>query len=316
MTSLFINSDDFRLRAGWRLVLQVLLLLTILFILSVLISPLNLSSKLSQTLGSVLFGISILLSVGIMSRYVDYRSLSGFGLTWSRTSFREFWIGSAIGFVAMTLIWVILLALGFAQFTGFEWQSEAGFVWVTDLFAFLGLMLFVGFYEEVWSRGYQLKVLAEALQIGRISKTTAVSLSMLLTSVLFGLLHLGNPGSSLISSINISLAGIMLALPYVLTGRLWLSIGIHFSWNFAQGGIFGFPVSGLNQQHALINTAMIGPEWFTGGGFGPEAGVISQLLLSLMAIVIIKMYKSKALTLHAETFLDTPDLHHDKVKLE
>lgn len=298
------------------MVLQVLLLLTTLFILSVLISPLNLSNMLSQTVGSLLFGISIVFSVGIMSRYVDYRSLSGFGLTWSPSSFREFWIGSGIGFVAMTLIWIILLALGFAQFTGFEWQSETGLAWVADLLAFLGLMLFVGFYEEVWSRGYQLKVLAEALQVGRISKTAAVSFSMFLTSVLFGLLHLGNPGSSLISSINISLAGIMLALPYVLTGRLWLSIGIHFSWNFAQGGIFGFPVSGLNQPHALINTAMTGPEWFTGGGFGPEAGAISQLLLALMALFIIIMYKTRSSAMHAETFLDTPDLLHNKVKLE
>jgi len=316
MSSLFINPDDLRLRAGWRLVLQLLLLLTFLFFFSVLIAQLNLSNELTQMFGSIFFGASILISVWLMSRYVDFRSLSGFGLTFNATSNKEFWIGSVIGMVAMSLIWLILLALGYAQFNGFEWQLESGIGWIPEVVGFMLLMLFVGFYEELWSRGYQLKVLSEALHLGPLTKTTAVTLSMIITSILFGLLHLGNPGSSLISSVNISLAGIMLALPYVLTGRLWLSVGIHFSWNFAQGGIFGFSVSGLTNQHSLINTSMTGPEWFTGGGFGPEAGVISQILLLLMSLFIVIQYKTVSLTDHAESFLDEPDALPDKVKQE
>lgn len=316
MRSFLVNPDDLRLHAGWRLLLQLLLLFAIAFVFSMLVSPFNLSNEYSLYLGPLFSGASILLSIMLMSRFVDYRSFKGFGVTLNTTSLKEFGLGSALGLIAITLIWILLITLGFAQFNGFEWQAETSYTWILNVLSFLGLMIIVGFYEELWTRGYQLKVLAEALHFGPVSKLMAISLSMIITSLVFGLLHIANPGATLISSINISLAGVMLSLPYVLTGRLWLSIGIHFGWNFAQGGLFGFPVSGVIHQHSIVNTSMTGPEWFTGGGFGPEAGAVCLLLLLLMSIYILLRYKKTSIVNHSDAFLDLPDLLQNKVKQE
>jgi len=95
----------------------------------------------------------------------------------------------------------------------------------------------------------------------------------------------------MLSTVNISLAGIMLAMPYVLTGRLWVSIGLHFSWNFSQGAIFGFPVSGKTFRTAVVQTVQDGPDWFTGGAFGPEAGVVGLMAMIIITVWIYARFK-------------------------
>ena len=88
------------------------------------------------------------------------------------------------------------------------------------------------------------------------------------------------------------LAGIMLAIPFVLTGRLALSIGIHFSWNWVMGGIYGLPVSGLDGRRSLLQTSEVGPDLWTGGKFGPEAGLLGILGMAFILICII-LYAKK-----------------------
>ena len=87
-----------------------------------------------------------------------------------------------------------------------------------------------------------------------------------------------------LAALNILLAGLMLAYPFWKTGRLYLSIGIHAGWNYAQGGIFGFAVSGNAIRGNLISTQLIGPDLWTGGSFGPEGG-----LLGTLGIIIVFM---------------------------
>ena len=94
--------------------------------------------------------------------------------------------------------------------------------------------------------------------------------------------HALNPGATAATTTKIALAGIFLALPFLLTGKLALSIGVHIAWNFFQGNVFGFPVSGNSMfRTTIFNTVQGGPELWTGGTFGPEAG-----LLGLIAIVV------------------------------
>ena len=102
----------------------------------------------------------------------------------------------------------------------------------------------------------------------------------------------GNPGASWVSTLGILLAGLFLALPYLLTRQLWLSIGLHIGWNFFEGVVFGFPVSGL-PFYRLMRTSITGPETWTGGAFGPEAGLVLIPSLALGAALIFLYSKHR-----------------------
>jgi membrane protease YdiL (CAAX protease family) len=120
------------------------------------------------------------------------------------------------------------------------------------------------YMEEIAIRGVMFRILEEWLG-------TWISLSI--TAAFFGVLHLLNQNATIMGAIAIALsAGILLAGAYVITRRLWLPIGLHFGWNFALGGIFGLAVSG-HQGKGWLNNKIEGPEWLTGGVFGPEASV-------------------------------------------
>ncbi|MGZ9223813.1 MAG: CPBP family intramembrane glutamic endopeptidase, partial [Anaerolineales bacterium] len=96
---------------------------------------------------------------------------------------------------------------------------------------------------------------------------------VIISSAVFSLLHLANPHTTWMSAAGIFFAGVYLAYAYIRTRQLWLSIGLHIGWNFFEGVAFGFPVSGLD-IYALTQIKVHGPELWTGGAFGPEAGLI------------------------------------------
>ena len=109
-----------------------------------------------------------------------------------------------------------------------------------------------------------------------------------MTSVLFGLIHALNPGANVSTTIKITLAGIFLALSFLLIGQLALSIGVHVAWNFFQGNVFGFPVSGNAMLRTTVfNTVQGGPDLWTGGAFGPDAGLLGLIALIIGTLAMI-----------------------------
>jgi len=93
--------------------------------------------------------------------------------------------------------------------------------------------------------------------------------------LLFGAAHLRNPFQNWISTLNTALVGVLLAICYLRTRALWLPLGIHFAWNFVQGYVLGFPVSGIALQHSIFQAKIIGPAYLTGGAYGPEGSILS-----------------------------------------
>ncbi|TDG28827.1 CPBP family intramembrane metalloprotease [Paracraurococcus ruber] len=111
--------------------------------------------------------------------------------------------------------------------------------------------------------------------------------ALAVTSLLFGILHLFNPGATLFAALAIaSEAGIMLGAAYMLTRRLWLAVGLHAGWNFTQGWIWTIPVSGQAEAAGLFLTERQGPGWLTGGAFGLEASAVTLAVATLVGLAM------------------------------
>lgn len=107
------------------------------------------------------------------------------------------------------------------------------------------------------------------------------------TALLFGVVHLSNPGATLFAALAIaSEAGILLGAAYMLTRRLWLAVGLHAGWNFTQGWIWSIPVSGTTGAPGLFVTERQGPDWLTGGAFGLEASAVTLAAATLAGLVL------------------------------
>lgn len=133
--------------------------------------------------------------------------------------------------------------------------------------------------EELMFRSYPFQRLEEAIgPYGAIA----------VFSVLFGAVHLMNPGASALGLVNTVLIGIVLAIAYLRTRALWLPLGLHFGWNATLGLLFGLPVSGLRIFNVVTHASVTGPQWLTGGSYGIEAGAPGALAIILGLLVVWK----------------------------
>ncbi|WP_103665973.1 CPBP family intramembrane glutamic endopeptidase [Gracilimonas amylolytica] len=238
----------------------------------------------------------------VMFRFVDQRSWDLAGLSLNSTWMKELFAGIIIAAAVMGVIFLVIWQTNGLDINGFGWERNGQRFWLIPILVFLVQMSSVGFYEELLSRGYLIPNIKEGLTIGQITPFQATLISVFLSSALFGMAHAANPDASITAVINILLAGIMLAIPFVITGRLALSIGLHFSWNFFQGGIFGFRVSGMEIRNSIIQIQQKGPEWWTGGSFGPEAGLTGVLGILLIIILSLVYLRYTGVDLTAESF--------------
>lgn len=316
--SVFRNEREERLRAFWRLLFQygafryTAVLLNVLVLVSfAVLSGRDLTQgtipPLLALLGHVASLVAAVLSVWFARRFFDRRPLSDLGL---RLREHAWWLDFAFG-----------LFLGALLMSGiFFIELSAGWISVTDTFASVGDAPFalailpplaafvcVGFYEELIFRGYELRNAAEGLNYPGLGPRRAILLAWALSSLLFGFLHLENPNATLLSTANIAFAGLMLGSGYVLTGRLGLPVGLHIAWNFFQGNIFGFPVSGTRiSETTFVEVKQGGPTLLTGGAFGPEGGllVLAAFFLGSLLIVLWVRLRSGRATL--ETVIAEP----------
>ncbi len=279
LAKILLSPDEPRLRAGWRLLAQTLLLFGLILVLAIPLGLLTLFTTTDRGFLIVLQAAELLAVTGsiLLARiFLDRRSISSLGLKWDRIALIDLTVGTAIPLVMMGMIYWLEWSLGWLTFEGFAWDVEnPGTVAVNMAGMFLFFIL-VGWNEELLSRGYHLQTIASG---------TNRFWGVILSSLIFGLLHIGNPNATWISAAGIFLAGLFMAYAYLRTGQLWLSIGLHIGWNFFEGPVFGFPVSGLNTFHSMHIT-VTGPEFWTGGAFGPEAGLIVLPALLVGTILV------------------------------
>lgn len=296
LENIFWNGAEHRLRGGWRLTLQLVAQLVVSGALSVVAglvlfvvmlvsgTPVTeealLSSPLLLVVNAVVGLLGIVPVIWIFGRWIDKRKFSDFGFVMNRDWWQDLGFGLLLGAVLMALIFVVQRQLGWLEVVD-RFAAPQGGSFVFGILQAAFLFLAVGFYEELMSRGYQLKNLSEAMHNSGLSRRRAIALSLVITSLVFGILHATNPNASFVSTFSIALAGIFLGLGMVLTGSLAIPIGLHITWNFFQGNVFGFAVSGTNAGATFLQINQTGPAAWTGGAFGPEAGYIGLLAILL-----------------------------------
>jgi len=233
---------------------------------------------LGESVATLLITVATVLLAG---RFLDRRPFAGFGFRLDRGWWVDLGFGLGLGALSMGLIFLAERALGWVQITGtFHTMAPGQSFWVALMVPTITFSC-VGIYEELVARGYLLLNLAEGLNLPFLGSRGAVVLAWLFSSVLFGWAHQGNPNATWTSTIYLMLAGIFLGMGYVLTGELAIAIGLHITWNFFQGAVFGFPVSGLGPITSFIAIEQGGPPLWTGGAFGPEAGLLGLMVTLL-----------------------------------
>lgn len=216
-----------------------------------------------QVIISFIGMIGTLMTVYIFMRFLVKEPFFNIGLS-IKCRIKDIGIGIAVGFLIIGIGYLSLLFLNQITFEKIEFNVEG-------LLLSLFLFVVVALGEEIVFRGYVLRNLMNSY--GRKK-------ALVISAIIFSLVHASNPHMNWITYVNLFLAGIVLGLPYVLTGNLWFSIALHFSWNFSQS-FFGFNVSGQNTFSA-ISVNLVGNNILNGGDFGFEGsifGIIAQLII-------------------------------------
>jgi uncharacterized protein len=212
-------------------------------------------------------GISVYLAY---ARFVEQRPVSELALPGIG---RELGIGLLIGAGLYTASVLILIVMGYDRIEGLN-------PW-TYMLPAVAMAISSGVFEELLFRG----VLYRSVETWFGSWVALV-----VSSLVFGLTHLMNPQGTLEGALFIAVeAGILLAGAYMLTQRLWLSMGFHMAWNFTQSGIFSGIVSGNDAAEGLIKSTIKGPAYLTGGSFGVESSVIALVLCTTTGIILVVM---------------------------
>jgi membrane protease YdiL (CAAX protease family) len=221
-----------------------------------------------------LFGTLIV--VGFFRRYIDKESFQSTGFYRFR-SLKDSSIGFAIGAVIMILGFSLLIGLNEITWIGTQFD-------LLKILELIVLFIFVAIAEELAFRGYILN---------NLMKSMDKRVALLVSSVAFSLLHLFNPDHSWFSFINITLAGILLGISYIYTQSLWLPIALHFSWNFFQGPVFGYNVSGNVINYSIITQSRTADNLINGGPFGFEGSVLSAVFEVVAIVIIYLIFKKK-----------------------
>lgn len=232
-------------------------------------TPLNICASL---LAAVLLVLAYAFIVGrIEKRKADELALPSAG-SWS-----------ARGFLFGTAYFAIITAI--LAIAGMYRVDECDFKAVSLLKCLISFLV-VAVGEEILFRGIVFRMIAERWN---------VAVALIVSSLFFGAMHIGNQDADIWASIAIAIeAGLLLGAAYAFSCNLWFPIGIHWAWNFMEGNIFGFPVSGSITDYRLLIPSISGPGILTGGDFGPEASILAVITGASLSAWFIWRYCHKA----------------------
>jgi len=209
-------------------------------------------------------------------KFIEKNPLSTLGFV-RRNWLKYLGWGILLSLLQMGVIALVYQVSGIGSFELNELSLEP-ILFILGLFPF---WLLQGGTEEVATRGWLLT---------RIAARANLPLAIAISSSLFGFLHLGNSGVTFLSVVNIVLDGVLAGLLLIYTDSIWLVVAQHGTWNYVQGNLLGFQVSGTGADASIFSFTMgTGPDWLTGGAFGAEGSIITTLVLLLSVVIVYRL---------------------------
>ncbi len=275
-----IISKDDNLAWGCYLILGVLAFTIIPGVVGYVLL-LNIPAYAAVPLSTIAAVVTLFAFKKYLSWYVEDGESLSFG-----GKVRMMGIGWAVSGVNFLAIIVCLFLCGYYCIVTVEFDVASQLSW-------LSLFLLVGVVEEVIFRGILFRLITDKWNIA-VGLTTS--------SLLFGLAHLGNPGATLWAALAIALAsGWLFGMAYAYHQTIWVPVGMHWAWNYLEGGVFGCSVSGTPLDYRpLITPKISGTDLLSGGAFGPEASIICVAIGIGISIVYTVLYIKKKKRLGAK----------------
>lgn len=284
LNTLFHNDQG--LRAGWRLLLYIILVVIFSMAMNFALDKLFHVPKTSTPapwqifLQEFLLFILVFLPACLMA-WLEHRPVGDYGLPLHAFFAARFWQGCALGVVEIVALMGGIAAFGGYSFGGLNIHGAAIWQWAVFWLLFF---IVVGLFEEFAFRGYLQFTLADG--IGFWPAAWILSLG-------FGAVHLMNKGESWVGAVSVATIGLIFAFTLKRTGNLWLLVGWHASFDFGETFLFSVPNSGNVFEGHLSNATLHGPTWLTGGSVGPEGSVFSFITMGAAALFIHKVFPAR-----------------------
>ena len=275
------------IRAGWRAALYVAFFMLIELVLQSLIAlnPFASVADLLRTPEALLIRELILIAGAVgaaqVMALIEGRTIGAYGIPW-RGAFRaRFWQGTVWGIAQLSAIMLLIAAWHGYSFGGL---ALGGSALIEFAVRWAAVFLAVGFAEEFLFRGYLQFTLAEGMGFWPTA---------LLLSLIFGAVHLHNPGEGVVGALSVFTIGMFLCLTLRRTGDLWLAIGWHAAFDFGETYLYSVPNSGLVMPGHLLAASLHGARWLTGGSVGPEGSVFSFAVLAVTFVAFDRVYRPR-----------------------
>lgn len=299
MNKVFKNSKN-QVRSGWKiagvmalyflivLVLQIISgIVAVIFMagkvpmdkLAAAVTDYMTKSSVGMLISQGLDFAALLIALILVIKVMEKKKFKDYGLTAVNRNYKDLVWGLLLGIVSMTIIFVILLATKNIELQDSLLKPKFSGYTVSGLVLFI----IVAFKEEFLSRGYSITVL---------NQMNRPWLSIVLSSIMFSAMHFLNPNVKVLGLVNIVLVGVLFGYMFVKTKNLWMPIGYHLTWNYFQGNIFGFAVSGTD-PHGIYTISTVKDNILTGGAFGPEAGILTTIVIVLGVLIVWRFHKSE-----------------------
>ena len=315
LASFIFKNGEGELRSGWRVLIYLILfqILTILIgvivaalggvitgsnrlMIELILEPLSNEPVTWQGLAVVMLNRSVLLVAALVAsavcaRLLERRSFASVGYKLHDGWLKDFTLGNLLGALALALAVAIAFMAGAVSFGPRDLTPQSVLLSAIILFV---IFLIAAAFEEVLLRGFIFQALLHNFRA--MLGERGVAVPIVITSVVFGVMHWRNPNATFFSVANTVLAGVWLGVAYLKTRSLWLATALHAAWNYVTVFLFGLPVSGITMydEMALTDGQSGLPLWVSGGDYGPEGGAAATLALILSTVVIIKWRACRA----------------------
>jgi len=260
---------------GWRMVIFVAIVAALMFARTILIRNLpNSGDQAVRYLVDKILKFAVFLLASWIMAKIEARTIADYGLPWRKMFGHSFWKGAAMAFFGLTGFLALLRFAGLFRFG--EIALPGSEIWKWGALYGFGFIV-VALEEEFHYRGYGLFTLTKGVGFWPAA---------IVSSGAFGYSHIGNAGENWLGLFNAGAGGLLFCLLLRRSGDLWMPIGFHASWDWAQTHLYGIPDSGHRLPGHLLNGNFLGPTWLTGGTVGPEGSVLVTLLLILFWLAV------------------------------